>query len=490
MSTLDDSLYWACLHGDKHQVLKLANQNNVKYVHPSRGDSSLHQACKWPGCRDIVKVLIEKYGCDRNVKTKSNESPLHYACQCGRIDVIELLIEKYGCDPNVVTKNNESLLHYACQCDHSDIVKLLIEKYGCDPNVVTSSGESLLHYACQCDHSDIVKLLIEKYGCDPNVVTSSGESLLHYACRDGSINIVQYLINEQHMNPLLRDSDERESLEIALIYNRTDIAVHLCQHCISSDDMLNPNRIKTTINLIQYIITEAGTWPYRASVNEWKTSNGDNILQLMGSSILLCIPSAVVMKTLNVSHKPDIRAANSDTILQLVCRSEVAVSQISSTVLTKWLSDSIDAIDLTKIVTRPDWKTYYGETIFELICQSEKLLIQIPSTVFSKWLREIPLNSVTTAIPDCKTADGDTLLQLVLQSEMTTSKTSSRVLVKLLSDSRELTINEMKKVSPNWKTLDAAPFVHTLCQSNIEDETVINIMHYLMVGIQIVIWTV
>ena len=56
-----------------------------------------------------------------------------------------LLIEKFGCDPNAVTKSDESLLHYTCRYDHNNIVMLLIEKYGYDPNAVTKSGESLLH---------------------------------------------------------------------------------------------------------------------------------------------------------------------------------------------------------------------------------------------------------------------------------------------------------------------------------------------------------
>ena len=101
MSTVDDSLYWACLHGSKYRVLQLANQKNVNHV-DSLGDTPLHQACK-QGWLDIIEMLIEKYSCDPNVVTKRGESLLHYACRYHHIDIVILLIEKYGCDPNVVT---------------------------------------------------------------------------------------------------------------------------------------------------------------------------------------------------------------------------------------------------------------------------------------------------------------------------------------------------------------------------------------------------
>ena len=129
---------------------------------------------------------------------------------------------------------------------------LLIEKYGCDPNAVTNSDKSLLHYVCRCGHIDVAKLLIEEYGCDPKVRTKSNQTLLHYiyAYQCGNIYFIKYLISKQHLNPLIRDSiNQLEPLDYAVNNNESSIAAYLCQ-CISSDEMLSPNRINTTINLI------------------------------------------------------------------------------------------------------------------------------------------------------------------------------------------------------------------------------------------------
>ena len=365
-------------------------------------------------------------------------------------------------------------------------------------------GDTPLHHACTWqDWLDVVKLFIEKYGGDPNVKTKSNQSLLHYACQYGSIDIVEYLINKQHLNPLMReDIDQLEPLDCALNNNEADIAVYLCQHCISSDEMLNPNRIKTTVNLIKYMILRVDARPFvtrslRVPGNQanpfdprWKTADGDNVLRLVGSSktCISHIPSAILLEILNsydanyyniIVFKPDLLTADGDTIFQLVCQSKITISQISSTVLTKWLSDSTAALYLMKVITS-DWKTVDGDTLFELICQSEKCLLQISSAEFLKWLRKTPLNYVTTSIPDCKTADGDTLLQLILQSAMSMSRISSGVLVKLLSDSREITINEMKNVNPTWKMLNGTHFLHAVCQSNIDDKTIELMQYYIL----------
>ena len=84
----------------------------------------------------------------------------------------------------------------------------------------------------------------------------------------------------------------------------------------------------------------------------------------------------------------------------------------------------------------------------------------------------------TFSVPNCKTADGDTLYQLVLRSGTSLSRISSRVLVNLLSNSREITISDMKHVNPNQETLDGTPFLHALCHSNIEDKKIIELMQF------------
>ena len=230
MSKSDGSLYRACLIGNKQQVLKLANPKNVSYVHPFRGDTPLHQASKL-GWLDVVKLLVETYGCDSNVTDKSHQSSLDY------------VKSNYRSNTDVVSYLQRVSLYSVCfqGCDKQLALKLI------NPDNVNYVhpyyGDTPLHRACRRGCLDIVRLLIEKYGCDPNVTTKSNQSVLHYACQCGHIDIVKYLINEQHMNPLLRDNTlhQLEPLDYVLNSNQSDTAVYLCQHCISSYEMFNPN---------------------------------------------------------------------------------------------------------------------------------------------------------------------------------------------------------------------------------------------------------
>ena len=366
-------------------------------------------------------------------------------------------------------------LYRACSEGNKEVVQKLVSfksvKY-VDP----TDGSTPLHQACRQGWLDIVKLFIEKYGCDPYVTNRSNQSLLHYACRYGHMDIVQYLINEQHSNPMLRDNFDLEPLDHAVSRNifETNIAVYICQHCISSEDMLNPKRIETTVNLIQLILR---TNPYDP---EWKTANGDNILKIVWSSksCISHMPSAVVLEILHsgaakkiTAFQPDWRTADCDKLLELVCQSKTCLSQISSALILKWLEDV--TIDLVK-KSIPDSKTADGETLLQLVFQSETIVSRISSPVLSKWLEDTTLDVdlEKIIIPEWKTADGDTLLQLVCQSEMIVSRISSAVLSKWLEDTT-LDVNLGKIIIPERKTADGDTLPQLVCQSEKSMSTVL-----------------
>jgi ankyrin repeat protein len=328
-----------------------------------------------------------------------------------------MLIEEYGCDPNVVTKRDESLLHYACLYGHIDVIKLLIGRYGCNPNVVTKNDESLLHYACLFNHMDTVKLLIEKYCCDPNVVTKSNQSLLHYACR--YYGNIEYFINKQHLNPLMRDNiNQLEPLDYAVNNNQYSIAVYICQHCISSDEMLSPNRIKTTINLIKYISAHTGACCNEVQI--WITTNGDNILQLVGASgtCIAHIPSAAVSEILS-SHKanciityfkPDLRTADGDTILQLILQSEISISRISSQTLVKLLSNSRKITINEMKNVNPIWKTLDGAHFPHVVC-----LTNVENNKLIELMQYYILENGWD--PDTCDGEGNTIIHIVCKTD-------------------------------------------------------------------------
>ena len=100
--------------------------------------------------------------------------------------------------------------------------------------------------------------------------------------------------------------NQLEPLDYAVNNNHYYIALYICQHCISSDEMLNPNRITMTIiNLIKYVISK---WTWVCIKNEapmWKVPMGTVFFNLWERprqlSHIQCMPSVVVSKILT-SH--------------------------------------------------------------------------------------------------------------------------------------------------------------------------------------------
>ena len=514
---MSGSLYWACARGDKQLALKSVNRDNVNYVDPGLGDTPLHQACR-QGWLDIVKILIEKYGCDPNVTSKyHHESPLDYAKRHTNIDVVEYLVNKpvnhtsYSLDQGQDGKyvhHKLAELYWACVRGDKHLVLKLA-----NPDSVSyiqpCSGDTPLHQACKQGWLDMVKLFVKKYGCDPKMMDNHyHQNPLHYACQYGHIEVVDYLINKHGLSPQLRDDiDHHDSLDYALYNNKTDVVVYICQHCISSNELFEPNRIKTTINLIKHILRANPCDP------KWKTTNGDNILQLvrnskssishMPSAIVLeliitgapdslqvhwrtvdgdnllelvCqskiflshIPSALLKKWLNdiivVAVKkslPDSKTADGETVIQLVCQSNICVSHVSTAVMFKWLNDT--TLDLEEIIPRPEWKTADGDTLLQLVCQSTTCLSRISAAVLTEWLHATILYNVHVSLPDSKLADGDTLLQVVGQSETIVSRISSEVLSRWLTDNLGVNLGEF--IRPKWKTADGDTLLQLVCQS-------------------------
>ena len=336
-----------------------------------------------------------------------------------------------------------------------------------------SAPDCSLYWACyQGQKNSVMKLI--NYKSVRYVDPFLGDTPLHQACRQGWLDIVKLFIEkyEQHVNPLLRDKIDLEPLDYALNNNKTDIAVYICQQCITSDELLNPNRIKTTVNLIESILKADPFDP------KWKTANGGNILQLVGSSksCILRMPSAVVLKILNtggfknIAFQPDWRTGDGDKLLELVCQSETYLSHTSSALILKWLD--VVTIDHVKL-SIPDSKTADGKTLIQLVCHSQICIAHVSTTVLSKWLRDSTSLSLEGifVLPARKTADGDTLLQLICQSEMIVSQISSAVLLKWLEDTT-LDINLAKIIIPEWKTADG----DTLLQLVIQSEMIVSQM--------------
>ena len=108
------------------------------------------------------------------------------------------------------------------------------------------------------------------------------------------------------------------------------------------------------------------------------------------------------------------------------------LSHASSTDMFKWLQKT--NLNLERIVTAvPNWKTADGDTLIQLICQTKSYVSRTSSTILLKLLTHSSLD-LELILPNFKTADGKTLFQLVCQSKSCVIRISSTVMLKWLTD--------------------------------------------------------
>lgn len=108
--------------------LLIDHQNNINRTYSMFELTPLHQACMSPVVSpEIVEILLT-HGANPNVKSKTQETPLHYACQKGNVQKVVLLL-KFGANVNSTNKHGFSPLD-ACvikSCCTTEM-KLLILK--------------------------------------------------------------------------------------------------------------------------------------------------------------------------------------------------------------------------------------------------------------------------------------------------------------------------------------------------------------------------
>ena len=109
---------------------------------------------------DTVQYLISERGCDPMCKGRYHRTPLHWACQNGRLDLVKYLIEDLEVDSSCQDVNDATPLHIAALCGQLSVVKLQVEDYMCDPGVRNKSGETPADVAWIKDHTHITSCLL------------------------------------------------------------------------------------------------------------------------------------------------------------------------------------------------------------------------------------------------------------------------------------------------------------------------------------------
>ena len=470
MSTSDDSLFWACFRGDKHLVLKLANPNNVNYVSPNQTCATpLHQACK-RGWLDVVKLLIEEYGCDPNVRTRSNKSVLYYACQYGHIDIAEYLINKWRLDP-LLLRDQLKMVH---------------------PNWKTVDGIHFLRALCQSNVEDpkIIELMqhynILKDGMNPDntFLDSKGNTVLHIACQANKLAVVSYLIDQAHCDPNIKN--KTGSLPLGMTTN-PKVIIYLCQHdgvAVYSKTIIKwMNNLRSIDDTTMFSILKSLVENHR-----YKTEDGSTLLHVLCMhSFIRAYKERFVDFLLTEGHcDPNCLDSNGDMPLQVTSSPRIMTKLIehgakmtADVVFKLMMSSEKDSVIHEMVVLsirkqamlwNPNELNGDGYTALHLACKADN-----PTRVNI-------LLSEAHCDPNCLDGNGKTPLQVTSDSRIMTKllehgarMTADIVFKLMMSNEKDSVIHEILVLSirkqamlwnPNELNGDGYTALHLACKAD------------------------
>ncbi|XP_063724858.1 acyl-CoA-binding domain-containing protein 6-like [Symsagittifera roscoffensis] len=118
------SIYDWCQIGNCEKVRELLTSKNIPSVDdpdPQSGMALIHWAAD-RGNYDMLKMLLDSFNADINVKDSDGQTALHYAVSCEHLEAVQLLLD-FGADRT--TKDNEGLLIVDLDIENKDIRELL-----------------------------------------------------------------------------------------------------------------------------------------------------------------------------------------------------------------------------------------------------------------------------------------------------------------------------------------------------------------------------
>ena len=251
---------------------KLSYEKTLELSFPDKR-TPLHYACQH-GRVDVAERLITNHLCSIESKDVQGCTPLHIAAQYGHVETLKYLLHRLfnhevsgltikltpggKLSHTLISKFQQKLsdrhrdqsgntpLHTACVHGQMDVVQLITREIGCDPNNTNFEGLSCLHLATQHGHLPLVRYLVEEVGSDVTFEDEHGRSPTYLAAEGGHLNILKYLIEEKGADPKFSTSKEWNAAQFSMALGRSLI------HSASREGHLH---------LVRYLVEHHGCDP-------------------------------------------------------------------------------------------------------------------------------------------------------------------------------------------------------------------------------------
>ena len=156
------------------------------------------------GQLSVVESLVEKHGCDPNVRDVDECTPLHLAMLENHKAMAEKLIKSYKCDVNSQKLSQQHCTPPAWPVNfgYEKIVKMLLE-HKVNRDIRNNEKDTPLHSAAFHGHCKVIKLLLTEKSCVKEPKGFDGCTPLHYGATTGQLAIVESLVSETRLQCVL-----------------------------------------------------------------------------------------------------------------------------------------------------------------------------------------------------------------------------------------------------------------------------------------------
>jgi ankyrin repeat protein len=239
MNDKKEKLFSTCESGDKSVLLQLIKSEGVNPsaydIVNNEGKTALHIACRY-GHIDIVRRLVEIYGCSLNSVDNTGSVPFHDACFYDQVEIVDYLIH-FVKDPSTLLLaadiRGNTAFHKANQSGSSQVVKyiLYIAFTGMTPcklyfddfflvpvNNFFSGLTMTFHLQEKSSHSYF------------HVKNKIGDTAIAVACRHGHLSIISMYIRIHvhcHTHFFYNMFDFRHLIDVASQCGQFEVAYYL-----------------------------------------------------------------------------------------------------------------------------------------------------------------------------------------------------------------------------------------------------------------------
>ena len=173
----------------------------------------LHYACQH-GRLDVVEYLIRDHCYDLSALCSLQPTPLQIAAASGSTSVVDYILKSIAATSLAFKPGDVNPLHLAADNGYLEVAQLLLTFDRSLLATPDQDGNGPLHHACAYGHLSLARYLCSISSSSsgtkhPSLVLArnkQGETALHLASRYGHLEIVHFLVEDKHCDPALRDS--------------------------------------------------------------------------------------------------------------------------------------------------------------------------------------------------------------------------------------------------------------------------------------------